>query len=130
MGDVREKRVEEIRARLAAATRGPWSAPTDDADALYGEGGAAYVGSLCAREEDESLIANAPADIAYLLERLERAEKVVANPLLRRALETFVKEEQFDLDEWNVSGDMRDKVSAGVAEAKALLEALREYDRG
>lgn len=77
-----DERVSEIRARLAAATQGQW---------IVGAG--VHYGSIVAvnddgerldficqdldmddRPEDRDLIANAPADLAYLLDRVAALE--------------------------------------------------------
>lgn len=78
-----DPRTEEIRTRLAAATPGPWHAWD------RGIGWEVHEGDGCAqrmcmeinsefretfRAGDAALIANAPADLAYLLGRIEALE--------------------------------------------------------
>lgn len=69
-------RLQEIRARLDAATPGPWEvwengtmvcAPDRDAPGAYHDIALAF-SSL----GDQHLIAHAPADIAWLLDEVER----------------------------------------------------------
>jgi len=56
-------RIEEIKARLGAATTSSWY----DNDLVAQTG----------RTEDAEFIAHAPEDIAYLLERLEESEALI-----------------------------------------------------
>lgn len=73
-----EQRIEEIRARLAEITPGPWAVETDGARVWHMGSG----GTICEVNfdqqtgdhqpgEDQAFIANAPSDIAYLLEQLD-----------------------------------------------------------
>jgi len=80
---VSDERIKQIRERLEAATPGPWSWHASEKD---GSGGypqrVLSVGTprlICECYESPDLpatvapfIANAPSDIAYLLERVER----------------------------------------------------------
>lgn len=81
-------RNDEIRARLAAATPGPWGpgVPCDsivsqnpEVLAIYQDPAdhARYYGGACIaesmRESDRDLVMNAPADIAHLLALVEAA---------------------------------------------------------
>ena len=82
-------RLQEIRARLDAATPGPWRddhqswciwAPDHEADEPDARCLVAEVG--CGPDTD--LIAHAPADIAWLLDEVERLRNTslsAANPL-------------------------------------------------
>lgn len=90
------KRIDQIRARLAAATPGPWeadekrprwittAAPIEIDEADWGpEGHTMYrlgtnADDRAWRYADVTLIANAPADIAWLLAELERAQAASA----------------------------------------------------
>jgi hypothetical protein len=75
-------RVEEIRARLAAATPGPWGPGTKQSDTVVSLNpgvpvskdeanwyGAPFIGESM-HEVDRELIANCPGDLAYLLDLL------------------------------------------------------------
>lgn len=86
-------RTDEIRARLDAATPGPWEVDTNEPfsqDIVGIVGPSGYV--LLLEEQDESecpvteadadLIANSPADLAYMLDE---------NAVLRKALELMAK---------------------------------------
>jgi hypothetical protein len=80
-------RIDEIKARLAAATPAPWSWEAGDSVIEGPRGGAlvyvaeyANLNTVQAQGEDFSsadatLIANAPADIAFLLAKIEELEK-------------------------------------------------------
>lgn len=79
-------RLNEIRARLAAATAGPWRWEGDtltsasDGDVLYFRADVVYDCPEIEKEsdpEDDALIANAPTDIVYLLQQLDRAQTVI-----------------------------------------------------
>ncbi len=80
----------KIRARLAAATPGPWRVHDYDhssvqaGDTIVAE---ATCGMGRAWEEDAALIANAPSDLAELLEVAEAAERllVALEPALSEA---------------------------------------------
>lgn len=76
-------RVEEIRERLSKATPGDWETRwtcdlnDDDHCGLYStvEGRLRYIGTVTdADDADEDLIANAQADIRYLLDELEKVQ--------------------------------------------------------
>lgn len=78
-----EQRLAEIRARLEAATPGSWSPYADDRGwcvLLDHENVGVIAEVLDARtaEGDARLIAHAPADLAYLLARVQRLERVAA----------------------------------------------------
>lgn len=87
------KRVEAIRQRISKATLGPWEWDADvpsryDED-YYVENApwlrqaaepneAIVTGQIAVpNPADATLIASAPADLTYLLDRLERAEKLL-----------------------------------------------------
>jgi len=72
-----KKQIEEIRARLEAATPGPWR---KDATPGYFEP-AVWIGEGCVYPEEQSdatFIAHAPQDIADLLEEVGRLRDFVA----------------------------------------------------
>lgn len=84
-----DPRVDEIQARLEAATPGPWEARQDFIDGgvpdnsmtLNGGGRGDYIGTIAlhydVRAANAEFIAAAPADIAYLLAELrDRDEKL------------------------------------------------------
>lgn len=110
-----DERIKEIKERLEKATPGPWyyygqvgwngiaigTAPEDppkisgkgyphdgDDDFNYNVVGVNYE-HFSAKDEDCELIANAPSDIAFLLEWVEIA---------RSALETFADKNRYDDD--------------------------------
>ena len=69
-------RIEEIRARLDAATPGPWRVAEDDAEVMCidqpnGNGRNFFHGESPQEADDAEFIAHAPADIAFLLGRVE-----------------------------------------------------------
>ncbi len=71
-------RIDEIKKRLAAATPGPWL--KHEAYHVICKVGEALHGIVCRlppKDTDADLIANAPADLAYLIERLEAAEALL-----------------------------------------------------
>lgn len=64
-------RLAEIRARLDAATPGPWVYPEDDLTRIQASDGVS-VAVITRRIDDADLIAHAPADIAWLLDEVEQ----------------------------------------------------------
>lgn len=76
--------LDPIRARLAAATPGPWYSewvPDDDWIVVYGQPHGAYVcPEVCTLTDDADaeFIAHAPADIAALLAEVERLREQLA----------------------------------------------------
>jgi len=77
---VSDERIKQIRERLEAATPGPWTVLYDDGS-LHGTPEEWFVNfdahhdtTNIDREPDAAFIANAPADIAYLLERVKTLE--------------------------------------------------------
>ena len=74
-------RLEEIKARLNAATLGPWRADHaegEDQRHIWGTGYGEYVCMLCCiAPPDAELIVNAPNDITYLLSEVERLNEAV-----------------------------------------------------
>jgi hypothetical protein len=90
-------RLEEIRARLAAATPGPWTAiqktwrsrtsghtwsayGIEQSQEVYGDDAwaisyATDTGQIA--QKDADLIAHAPADLAYLLAEVERLQGIM-----------------------------------------------------
>lgn len=69
-------RLAEIRARLDAATDGPWEATPNDR--ILGQPRPEHAGERAVAEAllsvDADLIAHAPADLAFLLSELEAAQ--------------------------------------------------------
>jgi hypothetical protein len=98
-------RISEIRARMEAATPGPWKweGPVDLVDGsqarcLAGDGLVLRHEALTWKmhEPDAALIANAPADIAYLLDRVEALEGAATEGL---RLAHRVGRDEFDDDD-------------------------------
>lgn len=79
--DFRKGRIEEIKARLEAATPTPWECDgfADSGHvnlSLYeGTNQGRVIASDITRNEDADLLFNAPTDIAFLLTELERAKE-------------------------------------------------------
>ena len=83
--DERQERIAQIRARVEAATPGPWKVQTDsddDPDNYWpwrvitdDETGVIvdFTGGDIPPDEDAALIANAPADLAWLTRELDAA---------------------------------------------------------
>ena len=81
-----DPRVGEIEARLAAATPGPWEVRTDDltddVDVVHDQEHVSFVASCGHKAQpgiyaDAEFIANAPADVAYLLAELRKAHEAL-----------------------------------------------------
>jgi hypothetical protein len=76
-------RIAKIRERLAAATPGPWEIPKKISMAIQVNGDTVAVTGgnssieLIQHQQNAKLIANAPSDIAFLLDRLTRCERQV-----------------------------------------------------
>lgn len=71
-------RVAAIRARWAAATPGPWITDGETQQTVRPAPSVQphqFTGVSFSRREDAHAIAHAPADVAWLLERLEAAEQ-------------------------------------------------------
>ena len=104
-------RINEIKARLKAATPGPWD---DKLTAVYKDCTAIRIcGDFHHFKTDAAFIANAPSDISYLLSEIEQLERESAD------------KEQSSMDEHNDVHYWRDK--ARVAE-KELDRATAERD--
>ena len=74
-----DDRIAEIRARLDAATSGPWV--EDNGDVMTTGNthhGPIMVALDCDNEGDAPFIANAPADIAWLLDEVDAARERIA----------------------------------------------------
>lgn len=101
-------RLDEIKARLKAATPGPWilKRVRECGDDLW-------LDTLCSAktkeqgDNDVALLAHAPSDLAYLLSALESAEKVVEAARLA----------MFEPGYGRVDG-----------ENSRLMDAIKEYD--
>jgi hypothetical protein len=76
-------RLEEIRARLDAATPGPWEIEEwmTIHDVYAADGKSEPTVATHVRTLDADLIAHAPADIAWLLAEVERWKHVAKNNL-------------------------------------------------
>lgn len=139
------REIEAIKARLKAATAGPWhTTPTRtgrliiDVDTLLADNsfgvsspnikshyGLIHGGILF--KADADLIANAPTDLRYLLDTLETAEGECAR--LREALEFYAnpnhwmaRTENGDCDRLTAHGEHFDGTDNGYVEA---CEALK-----
>lgn len=111
------KRVEEIRDRLAKATPGPWEKEGKDFDFVVRTETNKYLkgyGIRCG-EKDADLIANAPQDLAYLLERCEK---------MREALKFYA-----DTRSWqDTNGDDSWDSPTHCDNGDCAREALKESD--
>jgi hypothetical protein len=105
-------RIAEIRARLEAATPGPWKA--QEYDENPGDEGCAILGNTTttmrsyvlayslpypwhdreATERDAELIANAPTDLAYLLARVEELERQLGKGEEEWSIRVFTRADQ------------------------------------
>ena len=99
--DCATDRVAEIRARLAATTPGPWVVHSDPtftplrAVAIHTPDGWDYLSERIS-PDDASLMANAPADLSWLLAELEDAYEDV-DEAIRRGLDAAnYSKEQFE----------------------------------
>lgn len=76
-----DARLQEIRARVAAATPGPWHWDEDNDPWLWGGPGVFVLSSedeiSVPNPNDYALIAHAPQDLADLLAEVERLQKVI-----------------------------------------------------
>ncbi len=113
-------KLSEIKARLAAATPGPWSIEehgTGETLFSYVAGENFHPLNLISFDDpdakwpkNKALIANAPADMAWLVAELERAQACI---------EKVVK-----------SGDILEEDGDMEGAIAALADALDEYARG
>lgn len=88
--DERQERIAQIRARVEAATPGPWVTwPDGTEESVEAVAVGRFVCHLNSNmrqfREDAALIANAPADLAYLLSELAAAQ--AREQALTRAVE-------------------------------------------
>lgn len=130
------EREQQIRARLAAATPGPWqmarSAPGDGFENLSIQsasdevivGGCGCCGSpYGSNVADAALIANAPADLAYLLEENQRLREELKQrdsvPFPAHRTLALVKEK----------AELEADLTAARAERDRLREALADSER-
>lgn len=107
MSTITPERVQEIRARLAAATPGPWMTADDH---LYPQRVVANDDGLVLIAEtytdpawppaDADLIAHAPADLADLLD--EREKLLAVYRWADHAIDVLRQDSDSDLDEWFV----------------------------
>lgn len=128
----------QIEARLAAATPGPWVATYEEADewtSITGQGGPLDGGgwlvcpevATCEGEHgaDADLIAQAPADLRWLLDALAEAEAerdALATLVREAALETYTPDgsERFVAAFHRALGE-RDALAARLAAVKGLV---------
>jgi hypothetical protein len=68
-------RIDDIKKRLAFATHGPWTPQGKDVRAIYRHFD--HMVCLASTELNAQLIAHAPSDLQYLLDRVEKLEAVV-----------------------------------------------------
>jgi hypothetical protein len=79
-----DPRLDEIQARLDAATPGPWklfgtlAQWESEEDLSFGPDDAPEVGTVSEGLGDADFIANAPADMPYLLAELRKAREALA----------------------------------------------------
>lgn len=103
-------RLDEIRARVEAATPGPWAYWTDefDVDEIKTHDGLVNIGVSIFEHEDAAFVAASRDDVPYLLGELAQSQKH-ANDL----------------------GDLLAKVEQERDEARATIATLRQecYDR-
>ena len=73
-------RIDEIRERLDKATPGPWEVDTDGSGGHGVFSDDEHMNPVClyAKSEDIDLIANAPADLAWCLRKIERLSTKLA----------------------------------------------------
>lgn len=92
-----DQRIAQIRARLAAATPGPWAAwQNKDAEPEVSQQGSYYMGLVATPSHQPAdygranadLIANAPADLAWLLAERD-CEEARTRAAVVRALRKF-----------------------------------------
>ena len=77
-------RLTEIRARLDAATPGPWVVTGQEILTVAVDGQTGWeslVADVWHRDRDADLIAHAPADIAWLLDEVERLRAQERGPV-------------------------------------------------
>jgi hypothetical protein len=78
-----DPRLDEIQARLDAATPGPWklfgtlAQWESEEDLSFGPDDAPEVGTVSEGLGDADFIANAPADVSYLLAELRKAREAL-----------------------------------------------------
>lgn len=131
---------DEIRARLAAATPGPWEADhseEDNSSVRLPNQDWAYGLAFCGRPADANLIANAPTDLATLLDELTEAERRrvrdVQSILDQRDALAAENEKLRALYEdrkadWKAALSQRDGWAATVARVEALLAESEAHD--
>lgn len=122
-----DPRAEEIRARLAVATPGPWRLAEDSKHlaprVIFGHHPCAFRGNLTQvatvetgwnPDGDGEFIANAPTDIAYLLAKLDEAER-------QRYLWQGTNAETLA-----VNSGLRVKLEAAEERERALIAGVKE----
>ena len=134
--DERQERIAQIRARVEAATPGPWVTwPDGTEESVEAVAVGRFVCHLNSNmrqfREDAALIANAPADLAYLLERVAALE--VERDGLRgwqngqtHYVGCWREHRQCALTTIDFEGARRERAELALREAVAELNRLRE----
>lgn len=93
-----DQRVKQIAYRLTMATPGPWCAEVEPEGSFIAKIGNVYIvpeyQHLAEPECDAELIANAPADLLFLLQEIERLKGVLDEHRMVDRLQTS----EFDYD--------------------------------
>lgn len=116
-------RLDEIRARLAAATPGPWRVAhhgTWEVEAPPHQV-VADCGTVDRAEADATLMAHAPDDLAYLLDRLDTLAGLLADQ--QRA---FVEATRVQQERVAAAEKRAEEAEAEVARLRGQVEALSE----
>jgi hypothetical protein len=76
--------LDEIEARLAAATPGPWEAVTDDhkhtkEHSIWADSKGDYVAEWVATAPDAAMLAHAPTDLSALVAFARRVEEILGD---------------------------------------------------
>jgi hypothetical protein len=121
-------RIAEIRARLEAATPGPWR-HTNSGESIHPQKGLMICGMAQAETEREAdrnarnfdLIANAPADLADLLAALDaaQAERQEDHDILREAFNAYAPTE--------AKGHTERPIGRAIVVMKFLSDKVRIY---
>lgn len=120
-----DPRAEEIRARLDAATPGSWDATTSEATMndrnlyRFGPQSKPCVFHAQMRRADADLIAHAPADLAYLLGRIETLEggREIEQTMLRNGAKLMTD-----------MADYQSRLRAERDRYRAVVDAVRSVD--
>lgn len=125
-----DDRATQIRARLAAATPGPWK--TNDGPGIFNSLSQTVAQTFrhTTREQDADLIANAPSDLAWLLaERAELLRRVEQYSDVRAEMRKWGPDGKswFDLTAENASLLRRVEAAERAGAVKALPEPGEHY---